>query len=241
MLLLACMQARSQVDFHFQAGMTLSTFDRDLMKEFGFIDYRQRLIDEGISASSSARNSIRVGAMIGFEMDVYLNEKSFLKTGFRYTNGGDGYFFKTPEFQYTSYWGLFTADARFKYRPRLDYLAIPLNYGRRIGDFSIYGGVTTQINIASALRANSFEVRGRSASENWDREDDFVEATKRVFLINAGVNYRIPAWDFDQIIALNIGYALNSVYDDSRVSNRINEARLWMIELSFGFTISTAD
>lgn len=240
-LLGACLMGFAQVDFHLQAGMTLSTFDRNLMDEFGFVNYRQDLLDGGISASSGPKNSLRLGAMVGFEMDVYISDDDFLKTGFRYTNGGDAYFFKTPDIQYASYWGLITTDARFKFRPRLDYLAIPINYGRRFGDFSVYGGITPHINIASALRVNSFELRGSSAEEDWDREDDFVEATKTVYFLNAGVNYRIPAWDFDQIVALNISYGLNAAYDDPAVAARISEARLWLIEVSFGFTISTAD
>ena len=96
---------QGQVKFHGQVGMTISTFDRNLMEEYGFFDYRQSLIDPGINASTSARNSVRPGAVISIEMDVYLNENTFLKTGVKYTNGGDSYFFKTPDIRYQRYYG----------------------------------------------------------------------------------------------------------------------------------------
>lgn len=231
---------QGQVKFHGQIGMTISTFDRNLMEEYGFLDYRQSLIDQGINASTSARNSVRPGAVISIEMDIYLNENTFLKTGVKYTNGGDSYFFKTPDIQYQRYYGLITSDARFKVRPRLDYIAIPLNYGKSVNDFTFYGGITTHINVASALRINSFDTRNPSSvRERWDRQDDIVRATKTVFFFNLGANYLVPAFDVDNVVSLNFGYALNSVYDQPNAAGKINEAHLWIIELAFGITLST--
>lgn len=239
-LILASIAVMGQVKFHGQVGMTFSTFDQDLMEEYGFIEYRQNLIDGGINASTEAKNSIRPGAMISIEMDVYLNENTFLKTGVKYTNGGDSYFFKSPDIQYRRFYGLITTDARFKIRPRLDYIAIPLNYGKKIDDFTIYGGITTHINKASALRVNSFEgAGGNTVQEEWDREDDLVKATKTVFFFNLGANYLIPAFDFDNVISLNVGYSLNPVYDQPNAAGQINSARLWMIEVGYGITLST--
>ncbi|MEO9482920.1 MAG: hypothetical protein ABJG47_05715 [Ekhidna sp.] len=240
MVFLACItHVHSQVKFHGQIGMTFSTFDRDLMEEYGFLDYRQSLIDQGVGASTSARNSLRPGAVIGIEIDVYLNENTFLKTGVKYTNGGDSYFFKTPDIQFQRYYGLITSDARFKIRPRLDYIAIPVNYGKSVGDFTIYGGITPHINVASALRTNSFDIRnpGR-VREEWDRQDDLVKATKTVFFLNLGANYFIPAFDVDNVVSLNFGYSLNPVYDQPNAAGKINDAHLWMIELAFGITLS---
>lgn len=240
--ILLSIQGWAQVRFHGQVGMTISTFDRDLMQEYGFIEYRQALIDEGINASSAAINSVRPGAVVSLEMDVYLNESTFLKTGVKYTNGGDGYFFKTPDIQYQRFYGLVTSDARFKIRPRLDYIAIPVNYGRKFSDFTIYGGITPHINVASALRVNSFEISSsNNVQEKWDREDDLVTATETVFFFNIGSNYLIPAFDFDNVISLNFGYALNPVYNHPDGSGQINDARLWIIELGFGIMLSTAD
>ncbi|MEM7297889.1 MAG: outer membrane beta-barrel protein [Bacteroidota bacterium] len=228
--------ASSQVKFYFQAGMTVSTFDTDLMDDYGFIDYRQGLIDGGVNASSEARNSIRPGAMVGLEMDVYVNENTFLKTGVKYTNGGDSFFFKTSDIQYGN---IIRSDARFKLRPRLDYISIPLNYGKQIKDFTIYGGVTTAINVASALRVNSFDVSNpNNVQEDWDREDDLVIGNKTVFFLNAGLNYFIPAFDIDQVVSLNIGYSLNSVYDDPNVVGDFNNAGMWLIEIGYGITLS---
>ncbi|MEQ9466842.1 MAG: hypothetical protein RLN88_05485 [Ekhidna sp.] len=232
----------AQVKFHGQVGMTISTFDRDLMEEYGFIEYRQARIDDGINASSEAKNSVRPGAVVSIEMDVYLNDNTFLKTGVKYTNGGDSYFFKTPDIQYQRYYGLITTDARFKYRPRLDYIAIPVNYGKKLGDFTIYGGLTTHINMATALRANYFEGSGgNTVRERWDREDDLVKATKTVFFFNIGANYLIPAFDMDNVVSLNIGYSLNPVYDQPNAEGQINSARLWTIEIGYGITLSTGD
>ena len=241
-LLIIGFSSIAQVRFYGQVGMTISTFDRDLMEEYGFIEYRQMLIDEGINASSEAKNSVRPGAVIGIEMDVFLNENTFLKTGVKYTNGGDSYFFKTTDIQYQRFYGLITSDARFKIRPRLDYIAIPINYGKKVEDFTFYGGVTPHINVASALRVNSFDARSpNDVREEWDREDDVVKATKTVYFFNLGANYLIPAFDFDNVISLNVSYSLNPVYDDPSATGQINDARLWTIELGYGITISTGD
>lgn len=240
MLSWACIiQAHAQVRLHGQIGMTFSTFDRDLMEEYGFIDYRQSLIDQGLNASTSARNSIRPGAMISIELDVYLKEGIFLKSGIKYTNAGDSYFFKTPDIQTQRFYGLLTSDARYKIRPRLDYVAIPLNYGKELNDFTIYGGITTHINVASALRINSFDgTSGNFVQEEWDREDDLVSATKTVFSLNFGANYYIPAFDVDNVVSLNIGYSLNPVYDQAGAVGDINSARIWSVEVGYGASLS---
>lgn len=232
----------SQVKFHGQVGMNVSTFDRDLMQEYGFIDYRQMLIDEGVSASSEAKNSVKIGAVISIEIDVYLNENTFLKTGVKYTNGGDSYFFKTPDIQVPRFYGLINSDGRFKIRPRLDYIAIPINYGKKLNDFTFYGGITPHINQATALRVNSFEgTGGNTVQEEWDREDDLVAATKTVYFFNLGANYLIPAFDFDNVVSLNFSYSLNPVYDQPNAAGQINDAHLWTIELAYGITFSTGD
>ncbi|WP_420576573.1 hypothetical protein [Ekhidna sp.] len=241
-LLFTVFQGLAQVKFHGQLGMTVSTFDRDLMQEYGFIEYRQALIDEGINASSEAKNSVRIGAVISIEIDVYLNENTFLKTGVKYTNGGDSYFFKTPDIQVPRFYGLITSDGRFKVRPRLDYIAIPINYGKKINDFTVYGGITPHINQATALRSNSFVgAGGNTVEEEWDREDDLVKATKTVYFFNLGANYLIPAFDFDNVISLNVSYSLNPVYDQPNAVGQINDARLWTIEVGYGITLSTGD
>ncbi|SNS45289.1 hypothetical protein SAMN05421640_0209 [Ekhidna lutea] len=232
----------SQIRFYGQVGMTISTFDRDLMQEYGFIEYRQFLIDEGVNASSPATNSVRPGGMIGLEMDILLDKTSFVKTGIKYTNGGDGYFFKTPDIQYQQYYGLVSTDARFKFRPRLDYIAVPVNYGKILGDFSVYGGVTPHINVASALRVNYFEVDNPSrVQEKWEREDDLLTAANNVYFLNVGANYIAPAFDLDYVMSLNFSYSLNPVYDHPGAVAQINSAHLWLIELAFGFTISTEE
>lgn len=234
--------ASGQVKLHGQLGLTFSTFDRDLMEEYGFIDYRQSLIDQGVNASTSARNSLRIGATIGIEIDVYLNENTFLKTGVKYTNAGDSYFFKTPDIQTQRLYGLLSQDAKFKIRPRLDYIAIPLNYGKEFNDFTFYGGVTTHINVATALRVNSFENSGgNTVREEWDREDDLVAATKTVFFLNVGANYYLPAFDVDNVISINIGYSLNPVYDQPNAIGKINDAKIWMVEVAYGVTLSFWD
>lgn len=228
-----------QVKLHGQIGMTFSTFDRDLMEEFGFIEYRQSLIDQGVNASTSARNSIRPGAVISIEVDVYINEDLFLKTGVKYTNAGDSYFFKTPDVQVPRFYGLFRSDARYKIRPRLDYIAIPLNYGKALNDFTVYGGVTTHINFASALRSNDFEPSGgNTVQEVWDRDDDFFDATKTVFSLNVGANYYIPAFDVDNVVSINFSYSLNPVYDHPGAAEQINNARIWSVEVGYGATLS---
>ncbi len=228
-----------QVKLHGQIGMTFSTFDRDLMDEFGFIDYRQSLIDQGVNASTSARNSIRPGAVISIELDIYIKEDSFLKTGVKYTNAGDSYFFKTPDVQIPRLYGLLRSDARYKIRPRLDYIAIPLNYGKALNDFTVYGGITTHINFASALRSNEFEPSGgNTVQEVWDREDDFIDATKTVFSLNVGANYYIPAFDVDNVVSINISYSVNPVYDQAGSTGQINSARIWSIEVGYGATLT---
>lgn len=235
-LVLVSMSTFAQVKIYFQGGVTFSTFNTDLMDDYGFVDYRQRLIDEGVNASSNATNSFRPGFIAGMELDVFLNANSFLKTGVKYTNGGDSYFFKTPDIQTGR---LITTDGRYKFRPRLDYIGIPLNYGKKLGDFTVYGGVTTLINIASALRANGFVVRGSGIQEEWSRTDDLVAARKTVFLMNIGANYYIPAFDVDQVVSLNVGYSLNTVYDDTTpfTPGDFNNARLWMIEVAYGIMV----
>lgn len=224
----------SQVRLFFQGGMTVSTFNTNLMDDYGFVEYRQVLVDGGVNASSPATNSLRPGAWLGMELDVYLNEDSFLKSGVRYTNGGDSYFFKTPDIQSGT---LIPTDGRFKWRPRLDYIGIPLNYGKKFSDFTVYGGLTTLINVATALRTNSFDISNpNNVREEWDRTDDLVAARKTVFMFNVGANYFIPAFDVDQVISINIGYTLNNVYDDPNpfVAGDFNQAKLWMIELGYG-------
>lgn len=241
-LIAGVISSSAQVRFYGQVGMTISTFDRDLMEEYGFIDYRQSLIDGGINASSEAKNSVRPGAMIGIEMDISLNENTFLKTGVKYTNGGDSYFFKTTDIQYQRFYGLITSDARFKVRPRLDFIAIPINYGKKVDDFTFYGGITPHINVASALRANSFDASNPgNVREEWDREDDLLKATKTVYFFNLGANYLLPAFDLDNVVSLNFGYSLNPVYNQPNAAGKINSAHLWMIEIGYGLTISTSD
>lgn len=234
MLLLGISNLSAQVQFIFHAGMTISTFDRDLMEEVGYIDYYEFLVEEGVNASSDPTNSLRPGAVLGMEMDISLTEKGFLKAGLKYTNMGDSYFFKSPDIQYQG--GFTSSDARYIWRPRIDYLAIPINYGTRLGSVSIYGGLTPHFALSSARRYNYYEGSINDIEQVWERDDEYLKSENNILMLNAGANYRMARWDVDQLVSLNIGYTLSKA--ELVVGDFFQyETGIWNIELSYGIVI----
>ncbi|MEP5611616.1 MAG: hypothetical protein ABJP45_05170 [Cyclobacteriaceae bacterium] len=231
----------SQTRFDFFVGTTISSLSEDLMVDYGFEQFREDYIDAGGSTTSDAKNSVRLGIYLAAEADFSIGEKSFVKTGLKYVTTGDSYFFKTDDVVLQSSSGS-ESDEKFKLRPRLDYLAIPVNYGINVSDvISIYGGVTPSLNINNVIRTNRFEEDGDDLKQKWDSNDNPVAETSLVTFLNAGISYYLgegsgTAMVFD----LRFSQALNNVYDDSNFSNttaKFNDTKLWSLELGIGIAL----
>jgi len=215
-------------------GTSYSSFNTDLMGLYGFEDFRSDYLSNGGSASSPARNSIKVNGYIGIETDINLSEKGFIKTGLKYVSVGDSYNFSTKDIQYQDGYGSKT-DARFIWRPRLDYIAVPLNYGFRPSEkLTLYGGLTPHINVDNLLRYNTFSGNAKDVKEEWERIDGPVDATKIVLFVNAGATYYLSS---RTLLDLRILRSLGSVYDDAEVADEFNEAKIINVELGFGLIL----
>jgi len=216
-------------------GMSTSSFTNDLMALYGFEDYRAAYLDAGGTASSAATNSIKVNGYIGMECDIKLAEKTFLKTGLKYLSVGDSYFFTTKDVQYQDSYG--KSDGRYIWRPRLDYLAVPLNYGIRQSDvLTLYAGITPHFNLDNLLRYSYYSGSGDDVEQKWERIDGPVDAKKMVLFANVGASYYLSQ---RSLLDLRIHRSLGSVYDDAEVANTFNETGAWSVEIGFGLVLGS--
>ncbi len=227
-----------QVRFDFLVGMNVSSFSTDLMEDYGFEVYRELYISQGGSATSEAKNSVRTGFYLAAEADLFISEKSFLKSGLKYTTLGDSYFFKTDDVVFRSSTGS-ESDEKYKFRPRLDYLAIPVNYGLQLSEYiTIQAGVTAQFTLNNALRANYYEPgKNDSVKQKWENTEDVVEASSFVPFGNLGISYYANQLVFD----LRYNQSLASVYDDPAFEGttaQFNDTNLWNIEIGMGFVLN---
>jgi hypothetical protein len=215
-------------------GTSYSSFNTDLMGAYGFEVFRDDYINSGGSASSPATNSIKVNGYFGIEADFKLSEKGFLKTGLKYVSVGDSYFFKTKDIQYQDGNGTKT-DAKFIMRPRLDYLAIPLNYGIQTTEtISIYAGITPHFNVGNIFRTNRFTGNARDVDEKWDKTNNPIDARRMVLFANVGATFYLS----DRLVFDSRVYrSLASVYDDPEFQVPFNEAKIWNVELGIGFKL----
>lgn len=211
------------------------------MEDYGFNQIREDYIDVGGSVTSEAKNSVRMGIYFAAEADFSLGEKSFIKTGLKYTTTGDSYFFKTDDVVLQSSSGS-ESDEKFKLRPRLDYLAVPVNYGINVSEaISIYGGVTPSFNINNVIRTNRFEADGDDVKQKWDSNDNPVAEASFVTFVNAGISYYLgEASGTVMVFDLRFSQTLNNVYDDSNFANtttKFNDTKLWSLELGVGIAL----
>lgn len=231
-----------QTKFNFLVGTNVTSFSQDLMSDYGFDQYRQDYISLGGSATSDIKNSVRMGFYLSAEADFYISEKAFVKTGVKYMTTGDSYFFKTNDVVFRSNTGSET-DEKYKWRPRLDYLALPVNLGTDIGQrFSFFGGVTAGLNINNTLRINYFEPgKNDTVKEKWENLDTNVETAGLVFFLNGGVNYIIDqTLPFPVIMELRYHQSLNAVYSDPAfdgTTTQFNNTNLWNLEIGIGVKI----
>lgn len=227
--------SHAQTRWNFLTGIGFSTFDTDLLENYGFEDSRESYIARGGSASSPSVNSIRPGFFLSISSDIKISEQEFIKVGIAYTTTGDAYYFKTDDIQYQGSYGT-TSDAKIKMRPRLDYVAIKVNYGDRISDrISLYGGFTPGINVLNVIRTNKFTGDSDDLKEKWDRTDNDIVARPVVLFGNVGISYYLL--DGLTVIDLNINKSLMSVYNDpffNGTTALFNEAGMWNIEAGIG-------
>ncbi|MBV6644816.1 MAG: outer membrane beta-barrel protein [Cyclobacteriaceae bacterium] len=247
LLLLALCFSQSliaQKRFDFLVGATFSSFNTDLISEYGFDTFREEYINAGGSVTSEVKNALRPGFYIAVEGDFYLGEKTFLKTGLKYMTAGDSYYFKTDDVVLQSSSGSET-DERFKLRPKLEYLSVPVNFGLDIGDkFSVYAGLTPSLTLNNVLRNNRFEGSGDDVKQKWDGSDNPVDEASIVTFVNAGVTY-IFMGDSNPLLILDlrVNHSLNSVYNDSDFDNSafdFNDTKLWSVELGIGLALNSA-
>lgn len=180
----------AQTRFDFIIGTTISSFDKDLMSDYEFDTRRDEYINAGGSATSEVTNSVRTGFYLAAEADFFVSETSFVKTGIKYTTTGDSYFFKTDDVVLQSSSGS-KSDEKFKLRPRLDYLAIPINFGLKASDkISVYAGVTPHMALSNTLRNNRFEGGSNDdLKQKWDKTDKPINEATIVTFLNGGINY----------------------------------------------------
>ena len=219
--------------WNFTGGITFSSFGADYMEEFGFQNFRDDYINNGGTTSSPATNSFKVGGYLAITHERMVSEKGFVKTGLKYLSVGDAYFFSTKDIQYTNGYGSKT-DGRWKGRPRLDYFAIPLNYGTRVSErVSIYGGVTPHINTASIVRFNDFEGPDDDLEEVWDKLDTPWDAKTMILFANGGLSFF--GVDGKSVIEIQISRSLGGVYDTNLPG--LNQASIWNVEIGMGLTL----
>ncbi len=212
------------------------------MIDYGFDQVRQVYIDLGGNPTSDIKNSIRLGFYLSAEANFFIGEKSFIKTGVKYMTTGDSYFFKTDDIVLQSSSGSET-DEKFKLRPRLDYVGIPVNYGIDISEtISLYGGVTPSFSINNVLRNNRFEQDGDDVKQKWDSNDNLVEEASLVTFLDVGISYYLSkSSGLPLVFDLRFNTALNSVYDDSSFDNttaKFNDSKLWSVELGMGISLN---
>ena len=228
-------QLTAQNRWNFIVGGTFSSFDKDLMEVYGFEFYRSDFIANGGTASSEAVNSIKGGGFFAVEHEFLISKKVFAQTGLRYTTLGDNFAFETTDIVYTNGYGSET-DGKYKWRPRLDYLAIPLNIGIRPSEqLAIYGGLSPHINIKNIVRVNRFAGPDDDLEEKWDAHKEWVKATPLVLFTNVGMSYY--ARDGVTFIDLRVSRSLGSVYNDSDADIKFNETGAWNVELSIGASL----
>jgi hypothetical protein len=221
--------------WNFSTGGTFSSFDTDLMEAYGFENFRSNYILAGGTADSEAKNSLKGGGFLAVEYDFMISKKAFIKTGMRYTTLGDNFAFETRDIIYTNGYGSET-NGKYKWRPRLDYLAIPLNIGVRPSEkVAIYGGLSPSINVKNVVRTNKFTGPADDLDEKWDATSDVVKATPVVLFANAGISYY--AQDGATFFDLRVSRSLGHVYDDSTVNPIFSEAGAWNVEVGLGLFI----
>ena len=204
------------------------------MEVYGFENFREQYIAAGGTASSEAKNSLKVGGYISVMREFALSEKGLLRAGVKYWSTGDSYFFTTPDVEYQSSSGGST-DAKFKMRPRTDYLALPIQYGGRVSErITLYGGLTPAFNVNNIIRFNYFEGSGDDVDEKWDKFDNPVNARGMVVFVSTGLNYYM---DSKWVLEFNVNKSLNSVYDDPNAVQIINDAKSWNFELGIGIAL----
>ena len=155
-ILLLSIDVSSQKRWNITTGFTLSSFSKDLIYNFGFNEFRSNYIAEGGSATSPAINSIKAGGMGSAELDIFLNEETFLRLGLRYLTLGDAFYFKTDDIQQTNGYGS-QSNAKYILRPRIDYLGVPTLIGIKFSDrVSFYAGLYSAFALNNIIRFNDY-------------------------------------------------------------------------------------
>ncbi|MEO9872865.1 outer membrane beta-barrel protein [Ekhidna sp.] len=236
-LVLCSLISYSQIKISFSTGMNVSNLTEDLVTQYGFDTFREAYIDAGGSATSEVKNSVRIGFYLAALADIPLNESVFIRSGLKYMNTGDSYFFKTDDVVLQSSSGSET-DEKYKFRQRLSYLSIPLNMGKSLSKkIGIYGGVTPSINVGNIVKINYFEEDGDKVKQKWEKDDNPVDARGVVMFLNGGMNYFFIGDKVDYFIDFGFNYALSSVYDDPDAESIFKEANAWNIDLGFGIRL----
>ena len=229
--LLVSLIGSAQTRVNFTAGMNVSNLTSDLISEYGFDDFREAYIALGGSATSEVRNSVRVGFYISALADFYLNESMFIRSGLKFQNTGDSYYFSTNDVVLVS--GNTETDERYKWRQRLGYLSIPVNIGKLASDkVTLYGGLTPSLNVANITKLNYFEADGDDVKIKWEKGDTYEPRNMLVFL-NGGMNFLFPGGSVEYFFDLGFNYSLSSVYDDP-AGGDLNSANAWQFDIGFG-------
>jgi hypothetical protein len=222
----------AQNRWNYSTGLTFSSFDKDLMASFGFEAFRDNYIALGGSASSKANNLFKSGGFLAVEHDFMISQSSFIKLGMRYTSVGDNYAFETSDIKYQNGYGG-KIDGMFIWRPRIDYLAIPINYGLRPSELiSIYGGITPHIMVKNIIRQNKFTGPANDLEQKWDALKNPVDAAPFVLFANVGMSYY--ARDGVTFFDLRISRSLGDVFNDPQALDIFDQTGAWNVELGVG-------
>ncbi|MEM7298902.1 MAG: hypothetical protein AAF391_11625 [Bacteroidota bacterium] len=226
-----------QTKINFKSGINVSSLTSDLISEYEFDTFREAYIALGGSATSEVKNSVRVGFYLSAEADFYLNETLFIRSGLKFFNTGDSYFFKTNDVVLVSSSGS-ESDERFKFRQRLGYFSIPVNIGKQVSDrVTLYGGFTPSINVSNVMRASFFEADGDDVKEEWSKSDNPAEPRSMIILVNGGLNYLFPGGSVEYFIDFGFDYSLSSVYNDPTLTADFENANALNINIGFGMRL----
>lgn len=236
-LMICSLMSYGQTRVSFSSGINISNLTEDLVSQYGFDTFREDYIAAGGSATSEVKNSVRVGFYLAAQADFSLNESTFLRSGLKFMNTGDSYFFKTDDVVLQSSSGTET-DEKYKFRQRLSYVAIPVNLGKTVSDKVLfYGGLTTALNVSNVLKASYFEADGDKVKQKWEKDDNPVDARGMVIFLNGGLNYFFSVGSMECFLDFAFNHSLSSVYDDPNVDPAFDNANAWNLDMGIGIRL----
>lgn len=226
-----------QPRLNFAAGMSITNLTEDFIGEYGFDQFRSAYISQGGSATSEAKNGVRPGYYASLLGDFYTSERVFIRSGLKYFNAGDSYFFKTDDVVIQSNYGA-ESDGRYILRQQLSYLSIPVNIGKKLDRVTLFGGAIVALNTSNFLRTSYYEADGSRVTMEWEKLDNPVAARNNLFFLNGGLDYFIPSGGrLGYFMEIGVSYSLASVYYDERAVASFRNAHALNIDLGFGIQL----